>query len=160
VKAMSVERAVDRLNGLLVFAAGSALFGLMLLTFVDVLGRKFFRSVPGALEVSEMLMVIVLFCALPLVSWRSEHVGFELADAFYKGRLAVWSRMLMDLVCAVTFALLGLACWRYAGRTLDDGDVSVYLRIPIGWFVYLMATTVLLAGLLHLLRCLTIDRRA
>lgn len=158
--ASGLERAVRWLNGVLATLAGTAILALMLLTFVDVMGRKFYRAVPGALEVSEMLMVLVLFCALPLVSWKAEHVCFELVDALYKGAAARWSRVVMDLICALALGLLGWACWGYAGRTLADGDLSVYLRIPTGWFIYLMAVMVLLAALLHLVRCATVDQRA
>jgi TRAP-type C4-dicarboxylate transport system permease small subunit len=154
-----IERWIDRGNSVLTVLAGSALFALMTLTFVDVIGRKFWHSVPGALELSEMLMVTVLFCALPLVSWRAEHVCFELVDAIYKGRAARWSRVGMDLICAAALGALGWACWGYAGRTLADGDVSVHLGLPIGWFVYLMAAMLMAAAALHLLRCVTLDQR-
>lgn len=160
MNAGALERLVLGVNRVLAALAGTALFALMSLTFADVLGRKFFRSLPGALEVSEMLMVVVLFCALPLVSWRAEHVSFELADTFYKGCAARWSRIVMDLVCAVALGLLGWASWGYAGRTIDDGDISVHLRVPLGWFVYLMAVMLMAAALLHLVRCVTLDRRA
>lgn len=157
--ASGLERAVRLLSGALIALAGAAILALMCLTFVDVMGRKFYRAVPGALEVSEMLMVIVLFCALPLVSWRAEHVCFELVDSLYKGAAARWSRIVMDLICAAALGMLGWACWGYAGRTLADGDLSVYLRVPTGWFIYLMATMTLLAALMHLVRCVTVDRR-
>lgn len=155
-----VEALMLRLNQGLAALAGTALFALMTLTFVDVLGRKFYRSVPGALEVSEMLMVVVLFAALPLVSWRAEHVSFELADSLYPGRAARWSRMVMDAVCAVAFAALGWVGWGDAARTLRDGDISVHLRLPLGWFVYLMAAMLMLTALAHALRCVTVNRRA
>ena len=61
--------------------AAMALFSIMWLTVVDVTGRKFFsQSVPGSLELTEILMVIVIFGALPLVSWRGEHVVFDSLD--------------------------------------------------------------------------------
>lgn len=148
-----LPRAVAAVDALLAVLAGCALFALMLLTFVDVMGREFYRSVPGALELSEMLMVVVLFCALPMVSWRAEHVCFELADAIYKGRAERVSKVVMDLICAAAFGGVGWACWGYARRTLEDGDVSANLGVPVGLFVYLMAAMLLLAAAMHLMRC-------
>ncbi len=149
--------ALDRLGRGLTAAlgllAGAALFCLMSLTFVDVLSRKFYRSVPGSLEVSEMLLVVVLFCALPVVSWRAGHVSFELAESLYRGRIAPWSKRVMDLISAVALGTMGWFCWGNAARTMQDGDVSVYFRLPIGWFVYLMAVMLMLAAILHLVRC-------
>ncbi|MGE4338802.1 MAG: TRAP transporter small permease [Pigmentiphaga sp.] len=150
-----LETAAQRLAAGLALLASTALFALMTLTFVDVMARKFYRSVPGTLEVSEMLLVVVLFCALPLVSWRGGHVSFELADALYKGRMARYSSMAMDLISAAALGGLGWFGWGNAARTLQDGDVSVYLRVPLGYFVYLMAAMLMLAALLHLIRALT-----
>ena len=48
--------------------AALALFGIMFLTLFDVLGRKFLNnSIPGALEMTEIGMVMVIFGALPRV---------------------------------------------------------------------------------------------
>jgi TRAP-type C4-dicarboxylate transport system permease small subunit len=148
-----LPKAVAALDGLLATLAGCALFALMLLTFVDVMGRELYRSLPGALELSEMLMVVVLFCALPMVSLRAEHVCFELADAIYKGRAQRISKVVMDLICVIAFGAVGWACGGYARRTMQDGDVSAHLGVPIGLFVYLMAAMLMLAALMHLLRC-------
>jgi TRAP-type C4-dicarboxylate transport system permease small subunit len=155
----ALEAGAGWLARALVAVAGGALLALMTLTFVDVLGRKLFVAVPGALEMSEMLMVIVLFAGLPLVAWHAEHVCFELVDQLYRGRAAAWSRMFMDGFCAVVFGALALACWGFAGRTMDDGELTVYLRWPIGWLVYLIAAMVGIAALMHALRALTVDRR-
>ena len=55
----------------------AALFAIMALTFFDVIGRKIVsQSIPGAFEITELLMVAVIFAALPLVSERGEHVMF------------------------------------------------------------------------------------
>ena len=66
-----LKRLLDALCGLL---AAAALFAIMALTLVDVLGRKLLsQSVPGSLELTEILMVVVIFSALPLVSLHGEH---------------------------------------------------------------------------------------
>ena len=67
---------VARLKTLLATLAGAiaalALFAIMVLTLVDVSGRKAIStSVPGSLELTELLMVVVIFAGLPLVSLRS-----------------------------------------------------------------------------------------
>jgi TRAP-type C4-dicarboxylate transport system permease small subunit len=149
--------AAEGLGRALAAVAGIALLAMMVLTFVDVMGRKFWVSVPGALEVSEALMVVVLFSGLPLVAWHAEHVVFELVDKVYTGRAAIWSRVFMDAFCFIVFAGLGLALWSFAGRTMADGEVSIFLRWPVGWFVYLMAVLVCIAAVMHLLSAFTLD---
>lgn len=141
----------------LVAVAGLALMGLMALTFVDVMGRKFWVSVPGAVEISEILMVVVLFAGLPLVAWHAEHVGFEMVDKIYVGRAARWSRVGMDLFCFVAFGGLAWASWGFAGRTLDDAEITEFLKWPVAWFIYLMAVLIGVAALMHLLRAFSLD---
>jgi TRAP-type transport system small permease protein len=152
-----LEPAAGWLARALGTVAGLALVAMMVLTFVDVMGRKFWVSVPGALEVSEILMVVVLFSGLPLVAWHAEHVCFELVDKMYTGASAKWSRVFMDLFCALVFGALAGAVWGFAGRTLEDGEVTVYLKWPVGWFVYLIAVLVAVSALMHLLRAFTLD---
>lgn len=147
-----LQRIGDLLGRGLGALTGTALFAMMLLTFVDVIGRKFFVAVPGALEVSEMLMVVLLFSGMPLVAWHAEHVCFELVDAMYKGRAALWSVRFMDGACALTFGALAWAVWGFAGRTMAEGEVSSRLHWPIGVFIYLMAALLACACAMHVFR--------
>jgi TRAP-type C4-dicarboxylate transport system permease small subunit len=153
-----LEAVATQVGRILIAVAGLALLAMMVLTFVDVMGRKFWFSVPGAVEVSEALMVVLLFCGLPLVGWHAEHVCFELVDKMYRGRAAIVSRVFMDLFCGVVFAGLATGLWHFAGRTMEDGEVTAYLKYPVGWFVYLMAVLVGISALMHFLRAFTLDR--
>lgn len=132
--------------------AAAALFAIMWLTLVDVSGRKFLsHSVPGGLELTEMLMVVVIFGALPLVSWRGEHVVFDSLD----GHLPAWFKRLqaraVHLVCAVTFAFLAWLMSLRADRFTEYGDVTVYLQWPLSPVAWLMAALLLLTAAVHLL---------
>jgi hypothetical protein len=67
---MTVKKIFEIVCGTL---SGMALLGIMVLTFLDVSGRKIWsNSIPGSLELTELLMVIVIFGALPLVSLKGE----------------------------------------------------------------------------------------
>lgn len=64
----------------------------MVLTFLDVSGRKLLsHSITGSLELTELLMVVVIFGALPLVSERGEHVVFDSLDAILPDTLKKFS---------------------------------------------------------------------
>ena len=72
-----LKKLLEFLCGLL---AGGGLFAIMALTFFDVLGRKFAsNSIPGSLELTELLMVVVIFGALPLVSRARRARGLRFA---------------------------------------------------------------------------------
>ena len=60
------ERRADTILGV---AASAILLAMMLLTFVDVVARYVFsRPVRGAFEVTELMLVVLIFAGLPLVS--------------------------------------------------------------------------------------------
>ena len=59
-------------------------------------------SLTGSLELTELLMVIVIFAALPLVSIRREHVVFDSLDHILPAGLRKLQSMLVNLVCGGT----------------------------------------------------------
>ena len=122
-----LDRLLELLCGLL---SGVALFAIMALTFFDVLGRKFAsNSIPGSLEITELLMVVVIFGALPLVSRRGEHVEFDSLDPY----LPLWFRRLqaavVHLLCAAVLLALGWLMWRSGGQFLETGETTAQLKI-------------------------------
>jgi TRAP-type C4-dicarboxylate transport system permease small subunit len=132
--------------------AGVALFAIMMLTFVDVGGRKFMdTSLPGALELTELLMVAVIFAALPLVSLRGEHVTFDSLDIFLPAGVRRVQQALVDLACAGMLLFLAWLMWDHAGKMAEYGDVTNRLRIPLYPFVYAMSVMCALSALVHLL---------
>jgi TRAP-type C4-dicarboxylate transport system permease small subunit len=132
--------------------AAMALFAIMWLTLVDVTGRKFFsHSVPGGLELTEILMVIVIFGALPMVSWRSEHVVFDSLDAWVPTWLKGLQARLVHLVCAGTFGFLAYLMTTRAERFAEYGDTTVHLQLAISPVAWLMAGLLLITALVHAL---------
>ncbi|MES2936067.1 MAG: TRAP transporter small permease [Pseudomonadota bacterium] len=143
-----MKKLLELLCGLL---SGTALFAIMGLTFFDVLGRKFLsNSIPGSLEMTEMLMVIVIFGALPLVSLRGEHVEFDSLDPYMPAWLRRLQGVLVHLLCAVVLLLLGWLMWRSGGQFLESGETTAQLKILKAPFLYGMGVLCVLTGLVHL----------
>lgn len=145
----AVRRFIDRVCGAV---AALALFGIMVLTFVDVSGRKALsQSVPGSLELTELLMVLVIFAALPLVSLHGEHVVFDSLDAITPKAFQKWQRALVELICAA--GLLGVAwlMWRKAGSLAEFGDTTALLKISHAPFVYGMSVLAVVTAAVHLM---------
>jgi TRAP-type C4-dicarboxylate transport system permease small subunit len=131
------------------YIAAAALFAMMLLTFFDVVGRKLFSSIPGSLEVTELLMLVVIFVGLPLASLKGEHVFFDLLDHLLPPRLRRLQGMLANAICA---ALLFGASWLVyvrAGRTASQGDTTAQLLISLAPFQYAAAALLLLTAVMH-----------
>jgi TRAP-type C4-dicarboxylate transport system permease small subunit len=144
----TLERGLNWSCGLL---AAVALFAIMWLTLLDVTGRKFFsQSVPGSLELTEIMMVAVIFGALPLVSWRSEHVVFDSLDNFIPASL---KQLQARTVHLVSFGLFGLMAWfltNRAERFAEYTEVTVHLQLPMAPVAWAMAVLLALTALVHL----------
>ena len=142
-----MRKLLTTLCGLL---AALALFAIMLLTFADVMGRKFLdASVTGSLELTELLMVVVIFAALPLVSLQGEHVVFDSLDRWVPATLRRLQQAAVDLL--VLALLLGLAwlMWVKAGNMHSYGDITAQLKLPLAPFVYLMSLLCALTAGVH-----------
>jgi TRAP-type transport system small permease protein len=144
-----MKKTLELLCGLL---AGGALFAIMALTFFDVLGRKILsNSIPGSLEMTEMLMVVVIFAALPLVSERGEHVEFDSLDPYLPAWLRRLQSVVVHLLCGVVLIGLGWLMWRTGGQFLANGETTAQLKVPKAPFVYGMGVLSAATGVMHLL---------
>jgi TRAP-type C4-dicarboxylate transport system permease small subunit len=126
---------------------------MMLLTVVDVVARYVFnRPVRGAFEVTELMLLVLIFAGLPLVSWAGEHAVMDFIDRLLGRRGQRRLEHLVQLVNAAFMFLLAWLVWLRADRIWAYRDATDVLRILYGPFVYFMAVTLGLAGLIHLYR--------
>lgn len=123
---------------------------MMTVTFVDVVARYVFnRPLRGAFEVTELLLVVLIFGGLPLVSHADEHVTMDFIDKLLGRWRDLWQRAVQVLCAAIMFLLTWLV-WIKGNRISAYGDATDVLRIAYGPFVYFMALMIALAGLMHL----------
>ena len=84
------ERRVEVVLGV---AASLILLAMMLLTFVDVVARYVVnRPVRGAFEVTELMLLVLIFAGLPLVSFTDEHALMDFIDRLLGPRGAALAR--------------------------------------------------------------------
>ena len=124
---------------------------MMLLTVVDVVGRYVFnRPLRGAFELTELMLVVLIFAGLPLVSYADEHVTMDFIDRLLSPRGQVVLRRAMQAISAILMFFLAWLVWLKADRIWAYRDATDVLRIAYGPFVYFMAIMIGLAGLIHL----------
>jgi TRAP-type C4-dicarboxylate transport system permease small subunit len=147
-----------RAEAILGVAASAILLGMMVLTVVDVVARYgFSRPVRGAFEVTELLLLLLIFAGLPLVSLADEHAVMDFVDRVLdrRGRRALVRAV--EAVSAAFMFLLAWLTWLKADRIWAYRDATDVLRIVYGPFVYFMALTLGLAGVIHLYKI--VERR-
>ena len=134
-----------------------ALAAIMLLMVVDVTGRYVFNSpVPGAGELIELLMGIVIFSALPLTTAHGEHVQLDYLDTLLKGAVARIVRFLVEIASAFIVAFLA---WRVAVKAatiLQYRDTTPFLNIPIGPVALFVAAATAVTALIFLARAFAV----
>ena len=124
---------------------------MMLLTFVDVVARYVFnRPVRGAFEVTELMLLVLIFAGLPLVSFADEHVTMDFIDRLLRPASRARLERGVHVVSAAIMLWLAWLVWRKADRIWGYRDATDVLRIVYGPFVYFMAVTIGLTGLIHL----------
>jgi TRAP-type C4-dicarboxylate transport system permease small subunit len=145
------QRAVRLIGFVPRLVSGLALFFLMVLTVVDVVGRKFFNhSVFGSLELTELGMLVLIFGALPIATLAGQQIIFDLFDSYLSRRLRHRQVILGNVLSAL---LLLAATWFVLGKaanTREMGDITAQFGIAIAPFHYGAAVLVLLTALAHL----------
>ena len=145
------QRGKRRADALLGLAASAILLAMMVLTVIDVVARYVFsRPVRGAFEITELMLVILIFAGLPLVSFSDEHAVMDFIDRILGPRGQRGLQRAVQAVNAAFMFLLAWLTWLKADRIWAYRDATDVLRIVYGPFVYFMAVTLALAGLIHL----------
>jgi len=105
---------------------------LMMVNFIDIIGTKFFlRSVPGALDISEELMVLLTLFPIAFVALERGHIRITLLE----GRMTPAVRFVFQIIQYVIATLItGFITWRVSvqfHKTLEFMQLKEGLDLPI-----------------------------
>lgn len=138
--------------------AAAALFAMMALTFVDVIGRYgFHHSIFGAAEIIEILMMVAVFAGLAFISAKNDHIAVTLLEPLIARTMPAaqrWMSVTMSVGCTL------LICWqmfRHALDLLQSGKRTPVLELP-QWILPMSAAVLSLAGFALLLLALARTR--
>jgi TRAP-type C4-dicarboxylate transport system permease small subunit len=145
-------------GGLRVILATSVVL-MMLLTFVDVLGRYVFNApIGGASEITQFLLAITVFSALPIVTWQNGHVVVTLFGGG-KGKPSAVRHVGVSLVIVLSLALMAYVLWREAGIMEMADQVTGFLQWPYAPLVYALCLLTLVTLLMQIVRLFMSLRR-
>jgi TRAP-type C4-dicarboxylate transport system permease small subunit len=123
--------AIHRLNRWMHYAAAGVLVVLTMITVANILGRALFnRPVPGTIELTEMLMVLIVYMGFGYAEHQGDHIS---VDLLYErsGRTARLGLTVLNGL--VGFFVMGLVAWQlyqYAGVLSGGGYESSILKVP------------------------------
>jgi len=115
------------------------LIGMMGLTVVDVVGRYAFnKPILGAFEMTEFMVLVVVFSFLAYAQSQNAHVTVDLlVDQFPRTGQKVVS-LINHLCCLLLFVLITWKGYDKVIETLGGGDKPLNLPIPDWPFVLFM----------------------
>lgn len=126
-----------------------SLFLMMGITFADVVGRNAFNApIMGATEMIEILLAMMVFMAFPLVSWQEENICVDLLDNYFPTQWIGIRQIIINLICSCSLLLVAAMNWKLASRSLDYGEVTEILELPLGYVTYLISITGFVGGIL------------
>ena len=139
------------LEAVLGFTSAAVLFLMMFVTAVDVVGRYVFnKPLNGGFELTEMMLAALIYCGLPLVSKRREHIVIDTFDPLMSRRVKRAFDVFAEIVCSLTLGGIGYLIFRRAARVADYGDTTNVLLLPLAPVAYLMGVMIVIAALIHL----------
>jgi TRAP-type transport system small permease protein len=140
-------RAVRLAEGLLGGIVAALLMAMMLITVVDVIGRYALKQpVPGAYELVELTLAIVIFMALPLVCLKDENITVTILIDGLSARVRQIHAGIVSLLCSGVLAAVAWRLCSHAAQLASYGEVTVFLRLPKGPIGYTMAALSALAA--------------
>jgi TRAP-type C4-dicarboxylate transport system permease small subunit len=135
------------------YLAATALFALMIMTFMDVVLRSTINSpISAATELTRLFMAIVVFASLPVISWRGDHIIVDLLDPLFSARAALLRDTLVDSLAGLMIFWPAYRVFELAERAKQYGDITEYLHIPQFYIAYFIAFSTFVTGLVLILR--------
>lgn len=108
-----------------------ALLILMTMTFCDVISRSVFNApIEASTELSRILLMVVVFAALPWVTLHNAHIGVDLLGPFLD---RIGFARVEGLILILSAGLLYwpiLQILKLAQRAASYGDTTEFLNIP------------------------------
>ena len=127
---------------------------LMAINFIDVIGTKFFgKSIPGALDISEELMVFMTLLPIAYVALERGHIRVALFDGMMSPRKAFIINIFQYSIAVIISAILTVRTFvqflkRIEVVTLKEGiDLPIWpanLVVVISFFFLTLVWVILL----------------
>ncbi|MFQ5953772.1 MAG: TRAP transporter small permease [Kiloniellales bacterium] len=135
-----LDALVGRVSDGLARAGAFVLAAMMVMTFLDVVGRYAFNSpIVGIVEMTELCMGLIIFLGLAYTTWAGGHVAVDLVTSRLSGP---WRRRLeavANVASTLLVTLMSWQLWLIAADTVSDNLLTQVWELPIYPVAYVMA---------------------
>lgn len=122
------------------YVAGAALLGILFLTVADIIGRSAFRRpVPGTVEMTGMILVVVVFMSVAHSEDMGDHITIDLLYERSGKRLKLLLDVFADVLTIAVVGLLSYQLYQFTLRNQASGAETPVLDLPVWPFVLVAA---------------------
>jgi TRAP-type C4-dicarboxylate transport system permease small subunit len=114
------------------------LFGMALLTCVDVIGRIFKHPIFGSVELVSFMGVIAIACSLPFTHQHKGHIGVELFVRKFSSKTQNVVALCTEVLSLILFIIVAWRMLHYAGKIQSSGELSMNLQLPEYLIIYVL----------------------
>ena len=146
-----IEKVIESMTRWTSYVGQIALFGAMAVVIINIVMRRFWRPLPGTVEISEILGAILLALGVAHCALADGHISVD----FLVSKLPLKARAIVDSITAfIAFVFLSALAWesvQYAARTLERGMTTSHLKIPSYLVAYLVSFGFIMLAIVLLL---------
>lgn len=136
----ALTRANGRVTLWLARAACVALIVIAMVTFIDVIGRYFFRaSFPFTVELTQLAMAIVVYFGVGLVTHEDAHINADVVTLRLSPRRRALLALLTNLLALGFLAVMVRCLWVQANFLFAKGDTTMVWTVPLWPFAFAVA---------------------
>ncbi len=154
---VSVARIKDGINQVIGACGVVVIMVLTLMTVADIIMRRFF-SMPFSFsfEVTQLMLVVIVFCSIPYSTNKMRHVSIEVLVNTFPEKLNRRIAISGDFFCV---AVLAAICWQSIDkgfRSFNIGTMTGELEIPLYPFYFFVSFGAALACISFLVKIILI----
>ncbi|MEM9224442.1 MAG: TRAP transporter small permease [Pseudomonadota bacterium] len=125
---------LPRILTVLEWVCAILLFTMMMLTFVDVVGRYLFTApIFGAAEMIQFLLAVTIFAGLSLVNAHDDHIVVELFEPAIKRAMGPVHRYIVQGFSVAAMAFITYELYKFAAEAHELNKITIVLEWPLVW---------------------------
>ncbi len=115
---------------------------MMFVTVADVMGRMFFKPLPGTFELTRLALAVIVFTSLGYSQIHKVHIAINILVSRLPFKAQHYIEVLNTILSLATFSIVVWQMLKYAERLASVNQVTAVLRTPVHPWVIVSAVGV------------------
>ena len=133
----TIVRIVHKITDILSWVSGIILFLMAAMMTVHVVGRYVFHApIPGAQELVQMSLVLIVYCGMPFASYKRRHLSVDAVTRVLKPIPQNILAFIMELLCIAVAVLLALKLGEQANAYFISRATQTTMALKLPYFIF------------------------